>query len=237
MHKHLQNSTKSTNVYYKKTINELQYVNHNFRTQTLQIFLTIPNNMVLHTSHTLTCHPVFGKGNINSFLGSVIYHFLLRDFSPCCWFPNVSNFICSTSWGKLGILKSFFFAYIFLLQLLLSFPWNQICSSEVTKDKQNTECYYLNNLRMSCAKLLWVVSYLVCHLAEQMLYFMSRVPTPDFIELYIQKRWFIIIIIIIIIIISFTWRVFIHIFLRQTMCLGNTVLQLFYHYYLWCLYG
>ena len=31
-------------------------------------------------------------------------------------------------------------------------------------------------------------------------------------------------------------RVFIHIFLRQTMSLGNTVFQLFCHYYLWCLY-
>ena len=30
-------------------------------------------------------------------------------------------------------------------------------------------------------------------------------------------------------------RVFIHIFLRQTMSLGNTVFQLFSHYYLWCL--
>ena len=30
--------------------------------------------------------------------------------------------------------------------------------------------------------------------------------------------------------------VFIHIFLRQTMSLGNTVFQLFCHYYLWCLY-
>ena len=27
-----------------------------------------------------------------------------------------------------------------------------------------------------------------------------------------------------------------HIFLRQTMSLGNTVFQLFCHYYLWCLY-
>ena len=31
-------------------------------------------------------------------------------------------------------------------------------------------------------------------------------------------------------------RVFIHIFLRQTMSLGNTVFQLFCHYYLWCPY-
>ena len=31
-------------------------------------------------------------------------------------------------------------------------------------------------------------------------------------------------------------RVFIHIFLRQTMSIGNTVFQLFCHYYLWCLY-
>jgi len=31
-------------------------------------------------------------------------------------------------------------------------------------------------------------------------------------------------------------RVFIHIFPRQTMSLGNTVFQLFCHYYLWCLY-
>ena len=31
-------------------------------------------------------------------------------------------------------------------------------------------------------------------------------------------------------------RVFIHIFLTQTMSLGNTVFQLFCHYYLWCLY-
>ena len=31
-------------------------------------------------------------------------------------------------------------------------------------------------------------------------------------------------------------RVFIHIVLRQTMSLGNTVFQLFCHYYLWCLY-
>ena len=31
-------------------------------------------------------------------------------------------------------------------------------------------------------------------------------------------------------------RVFIHIFLRRTMSLGNTVFQLFCHYYLWCLY-
>ena len=31
-------------------------------------------------------------------------------------------------------------------------------------------------------------------------------------------------------------RVFIHIFLRQTMSLGNTAFQLFCHYYLWCLY-
>ena len=31
-------------------------------------------------------------------------------------------------------------------------------------------------------------------------------------------------------------RVFIHIFLRQTPSLGNTGFQLFYHYYLWCLY-
>ena len=31
-------------------------------------------------------------------------------------------------------------------------------------------------------------------------------------------------------------RVFIHIFMRQTMSLGNTVFQLFCHYYLWCLY-
>ena len=30
--------------------------------------------------------------------------------------------------------------------------------------------------------------------------------------------------------------VFIHIFLRQTIPLGNTVFQLFCHYYLWCLY-
>ena len=32
------------------------------------------------------------------------------------------------------------------------------------------------------------------------------------------------------------YRVFIHIFLRQTMSLVNTVFQLFCHYYLWCLY-
>ena len=31
-------------------------------------------------------------------------------------------------------------------------------------------------------------------------------------------------------------RVFIHIFLRQTMSLGNKVFQQFCHYYLWCLY-
>ena len=31
-------------------------------------------------------------------------------------------------------------------------------------------------------------------------------------------------------------RVFVHIFLRQTMSLGNTAFQLFSHYYLWCLY-
>jgi len=31
-------------------------------------------------------------------------------------------------------------------------------------------------------------------------------------------------------------RVFIHIFLRQTMFLGNRVFQLFCQYYLWCLY-
>ena len=31
-------------------------------------------------------------------------------------------------------------------------------------------------------------------------------------------------------------RVFIHIFLRQTMSLRNTAFQLFCHYYLWCLY-
>ena len=29
---------------------------------------------------------------------------------------------------------------------------------------------------------------------------------------------------------------YIHIFLRQTMSLGNKVFQLFCHYYLWCLY-
>jgi len=44
-----------------------------------------------------------------------------------------------------------------------------------------------------------------------------------------------IIIIIIIIIISFM-RVFILIFLRQTMPLVNAVLQLFCYYYSWCLY-
>jgi hypothetical protein len=32
------------------------------------------------------------------------------------------------------------------------------------------------------------------------------------------------------------WRVFILIFPRQTMSLGNTVLQLFCCYYWWCLY-
>jgi hypothetical protein len=32
------------------------------------------------------------------------------------------------------------------------------------------------------------------------------------------------------------YRVFIHIFLRQTMSLGNTLLQLFCRYCLWCLY-
>ena len=31
-------------------------------------------------------------------------------------------------------------------------------------------------------------------------------------------------------------RVFIHIFLRQTLSLGNRVFQLFFHYSLWCLY-
>ena len=45
----------------------------------------------------------------------------------------------------------------------------------------------------------------------------------------------IIIIIIIIITISFMQGIFIHIFLRQTMSLGNTTaFQLFCHYYLWC---
>ena len=43
------------------------------------------------------------------------------------------------------------------------------------------------------------------------------------------------VIIITIIIISFC-RVFILIFLRQTVSLGNTVLQLFCCYYSWCLY-
>jgi len=32
------------------------------------------------------------------------------------------------------------------------------------------------------------------------------------------------------------YRVFIHIFLRQTMSLRNTAFQLFCHYYLWCLH-
>ena len=45
----------------------------------------------------------------------------------------------------------------------------------------------------------------------------------------------VVIIIIIIIVISFM-QVFIHIFQRQTMSLGNTAFQLFSHYYLWCLY-
>jgi len=41
--------------------------------------------------------------------------------------------------------------------------------------------------------------------------------------------------IIITIIISFM-QGFIHVFLRQTMSLGNAVFQLFCHYCLWCLY-
>ena len=66
-----------------------------------------------------------------------------------------------------------------------------------------------------------------------------QAPMTGFEETKEQKSYSIIIIIIIIIIIfiiiSFM-RVFILIFLRQTMSLGNTVLQLFCCYYSWCLY-
>ena len=57
-------------------------------------------------------------------------------------------------------------------------------------------------------------------------------------KIIIRRFLFIIfnnIIIIIIIVISLC-RVFIHIFPRQTMSIGNTVLQPFCRYYLWCLY-
>ena len=89
-------------------------------------------------------------------------------------------------------------------------------------------------------KIITLNSLITIHIGRVCLGILSNAKTFCDGAFTIVLLLLVVVVVVVVVVVSSSlsplYRVFIHIFLRQTISLENTVFQLFCHYYLWCLY-